>query len=99
MKLEQEHLSALSIALYHLSMNNTFFGSGYTSLHAAVARQVKVKVDKKMASGIVAQNGYKIKLTAAELELMLDINRLQLLKNTVVFRNAVTRLIKMNTCL
>lgn len=95
-KLQLEHLHELSNVLLYLSDSINANVVLYTTLHAMVARQLKIKVDKKIASGIIPPKGFTLKVTPVELTYLLDVNKWQLLSKNVIFRNAITRLIALN---
>lgn len=96
-KLQLDHLHELSNVLLYLSDSINANVVLYTTLHAMVARQLKIKVDKKLAAGVLPKNGFTIKLTPVELLFVLDVNKWQLLNKNVAFCNAITRLIALNS--
>lgn len=95
-KLNQEHLQALSSCLLTLSSRSVHLPSWFGYLSIAICDQVKVKIDKKIAAGVMPKNGVMITLTRAEYLFLMDINRAQILSHEVEFRNGLLRILEYN---
>lgn len=95
-KLNQEHLQALSSCLLTLSSRSIALPKFFGYIHTAVCDQVKIKIDKKIAAGVMPKNGVMITLTRAEYLFLMDINRAQILSHEVEFRNGLLRILEYN---
>lgn len=93
-KLTQEHLQALSSCLLTLSTRSIALPKFFGYIHIAVCDQVKIKVDKKLAAGVMPKNGVMITLTPAEYVCLMDINKHQLLAKNVECVNGLFRILE-----
>lgn len=95
-KLTQEHLQALSSCLLTLSSRSIALPKFFCYIHIAVCDKVKIKIDKKIATGVMPKNGVMITLTRAEYLFLMDINKAQILSHEVEFRNGLLRILEHN---
>lgn len=95
-KLQINHLQALSNVLLSLSELRCDMGT-FTTAHALICAEVKVKVDRKIANGTLPAKGVKITLTPAQYYVLMVINQRNLFAGLVDFRNALFRLLNLNT--
>lgn len=95
-KLTENQLLALSNCLYTITTRSVKLPSFFGYIHLAVCNQVKVKIDKKIAAGVMPKNGVMVTLTRAEYVFMMDINHTQLLGHEVEFRNGLLRILEYN---
>jgi hypothetical protein len=94
--LTQPQLFALSDNLLKLSTHEVPGVFRLSDLSRAICDQVKIKVDKKIAAAIMPKNGVNITLTRAEYIFLINMNKAQVLRGEVEFRNGLTRLLEYN---
>lgn len=90
-----DDIQTLSSAIYALCFqapNNIY----WQHLHALILAEIKVKIDKKIAAGIMPLNGIKIMLTPAQIEVLLFIKKQRIFGRFAEFDNAVVKLLQMN---